>query len=58
MELASPPRKLLLHEMKSPMELASPPRKEITYGISFSSKKTSPRKEITYVIILRELESR
>jgi hypothetical protein len=33
MEFASPPRKLLLQEKKSPMELTSPPRKEITYGI-------------------------
>jgi hypothetical protein len=41
------------------MEFAFPPRKEITYGICFSSKKTSPpRKEITYGIILLELESR
>jgi hypothetical protein len=41
------------------MEFASPSRKEITYGICFSSKKTSPpRKEFTYGIILLELESR
>jgi hypothetical protein len=47
MEFASPPRKLLLQEKKSPMEFAS------------LSKKTSPpRKEITYGIILLELKSR
>jgi hypothetical protein len=41
------------------MEFASPPRKEVTYGISFASKKTSPpREEITHGIILLELESR